>query len=229
MFWSLTPLTDDFGVGSVGNLYRRTDLDASGAGTYELITRCPLCETSGVPLPPLPSMNVVASTWKPLLAGASPDFEHIVFAHDGTGLFYTLDRADGTHTVERDDLVTGEVTEVASFDAPVADVVETTGFPPAFTIGAGCDNHHAGVVRGSDVAALAGDVAAPVSLVGRLDAHRFVVTSGGCDKPADVYVVADDGTPSTLLMRGVDAVAMRTPEPTPAPPLPEALPRSGFA
>ncbi|MFL5909758.1 MAG: hypothetical protein ACJ768_04210 [Gaiellaceae bacterium] len=79
VFWSLTPLTDDFGVGSVGNLYRRTNLDTPGAGTYEVITRCPLCETSGVPLPPLPAKNVVASTWKPLLAGASPDFEHIVF------------------------------------------------------------------------------------------------------------------------------------------------------
>ena len=67
----------------------------------------------------------------------------------------------------------------------------------------------------------------PVSVVGRLDADRFIVAVGGCNgSPADLYLVHRSGAAPTVIVRGVDTSAMRTPEPTPPPPLPVNLPQS---
>ena len=49
------------------------------------------------------------------------------------------------------------------------------------------------------------------------------VTTG---PPADLYLVHRSGAAPAVIVRGVDASAMRTPEPTPPPPLPVNLPQS---
>lgn len=166
-------------------------------------------------------------------AGPETSFEHVAFSHDGRGLYYTLDRTDGTHAVERFDLPSGRVDEMASFDAPVREVFDTRGLPLAFTVGASCPERrtlvHASEVVGSPLQPVVLGAAGPVSIVGRLDRIHFVLAVGGCDGPSDLYVVDAASGDAELLVRAVDAAAMRTPEPTPPPSLPERLPQSGFA
>lgn len=79
IFTSIRPLTSDSGVEDVGNLYRRTDLRTAGRGMYELMSACPACEATGAPLPPLADTPSVAAWFLPVLAGASPDMEHVIF------------------------------------------------------------------------------------------------------------------------------------------------------
>lgn len=66
--WS--PLTDDPMVPAATNLYLRNDLRTPGAGTYELVTACPICVS------PLPD---ISRGYLPGFAGASTDFEHLLF------------------------------------------------------------------------------------------------------------------------------------------------------
>lgn len=166
-------------------------------------------------------------------SGPESSFEHIVFAHDGLGLFYTLDRTDGTHAVERYDLTTGDVEEVASFAAPVHEVFDTPGLPLSYTVGAACADRSAETQvaggSGSPLRPIVVDAPGPASIIGRLDQDHFVVEVGGCDAPGDLYVANAATGGAELLVRSVEAAAMRTPEPTPAPALPQRLPRSGFA
>ena len=165
-------------------------------------------------------------------AGPETAFEHIVFSHDGVGLLYTLDRGD-THTVERFDLTTGGIVEMASFDAPVHEVIDTAGLPLAFTIAASCQERTVFTqVRpdaGAPVQPVVVEAGPPLTALGRLDSSRVVVAAGGCDAPSDLYVTNTVSGETRMLVRSVDAAAMRTPEPSPPPPLPDRLPQSGFA
>ena len=71
VFRAWSPLTNAPNVADVENLYLRTDLRTPGAGTYTLLTNCPLCAT---PLDP----NTSPAEF-PKLAGASSDFTHVIF------------------------------------------------------------------------------------------------------------------------------------------------------
>jgi hypothetical protein len=160
-------------------------------------------------------------------------FPHLVFARDGTSLFYSIEKKDGTHALGRYELPSGKGNPALwTGDAPVADMVELAGVPGlALTLGATCESHRAvfTALDGSLDQRLDPGVAGPVSVVGRLDADRFVVAAGGCGKPQDLYLVHRSGAVPQLLARSVDAAALRIAEPTPPPPLPANLPRSGFA
>ena len=72
-----SPITSDFGVEAVANLYRRTDLRTPGPGIYQLLTSCPLCESTRTPLPPLPIFGSLVM--QPHFAWASPDMGHVLF------------------------------------------------------------------------------------------------------------------------------------------------------
>jgi hypothetical protein len=78
VFFAWSPLTDAPSVKDVVNLYRRTDLRTPGAGQYDLITACPLCDATSTPLAPLPG-NALAAPLAPFLADASPDMRHVIF------------------------------------------------------------------------------------------------------------------------------------------------------
>ena len=78
--WS--PLTDDPNVAAVENLYRRDNLLQPGPGSYQLLSACPRCAALNRPLAPLPSgpqAIITAGNMRPVLAGASPDFSHVIF------------------------------------------------------------------------------------------------------------------------------------------------------
>jgi hypothetical protein len=74
IFRAWSPLTDDPSVARTSNLYVRDDLRTPGAGTYRLLSPCPLCDATSTPLPPLTDPSGL-----PALAGASSDFRHVVF------------------------------------------------------------------------------------------------------------------------------------------------------
>lgn len=162
-------------------------------------------------------------------------FAHLVFAHDGKELYYSIDRNDGTHTLARYNLAEGGVApELWKGDGPVANIVELGGAPGvALTVGTPCANRRAvfSTLDGSAGQPLSTGIDGPTSIVGRLDADRFVVAAGGCDSPSGLYVVrpAAGGSSPTLLVAGVDAATLRQPEPTPPPPLPTNLPKSDVA
>ena len=162
---------------------------------------------------------------------AGTSFGHIVFAHDGTGLYYSVDTSAGAHTLARFELVSGAVDPALwSGNAPIDDITELAGVPGvALTVGAACTDRRAvfSALDGTAGEALSPGVAGPVSVIGRLDADRFVVATGGCNgAPSDLYVVHRSNAAPTLIVRGVATAAMRTPEPTPPPPLPVTLPQS---
>lgn len=163
-----------------------------------------------------------------------------MFAHDGIGLCYSLDIAStgsqqGTHQVARYDLTTGQVSGARwSGSAPVdGDMVELDGVPGmGLAVGSSCATHQAvfAPADGSWGRVLSPGVPGPVSMVGRLDADRFVVAVGGCNgSSSDLYLVHASGAPPQLLVAGVEAAGMRTPEPSPPPALPPALTGPGRA
>jgi hypothetical protein len=180
------------------------------------------------------STNLGASPRLLVRAPPGTSFGHIAFAHDGTGLYYSVDGTGGTHSLARYDLAAGTVAEnLWTGTAPVAgDIVELAGAPGvALTVGASCAQRRAvfSALDGTAGTVLSVDEPGPASVVGRLDADRFVVAGGGCGAPLDLHVVRMAGGTSTVLVRSVSAAALRLPEPTPPPPLPKNLPTSGFA
>lgn len=167
-------------------------------------------------------------------APAGTTFPHLVFAHDGKDLYYSIDRNDGTHTLARYNLADGGVApSLWKGDAPVANIVALVGVSGvALTVGAVCTARRAvySSLDGTAGQPLSTGLDGPTSVVGRLDAGRFIVAAGGCNGPSNLYIVhATGGRPPTLLVAGVDAATLRQPEPTPPPPLPTNLPKSEFA
>jgi Tol biopolymer transport system component len=76
VFQSLSPVTDEPDVAGVPNLYERTDLRKSGAGTYQLLTTCPVCAQTGESLPPAVLFPISSL---PTLAGTATDRGHVIF------------------------------------------------------------------------------------------------------------------------------------------------------
>ena len=157
----------------------------------------------------------------------------LVFAHDGKTLYYSVDKADGTHSLAGMDLVTNAVTQNLWTGAvPIdGDIVELAGVQGlALTVGATCAQHTAVFLPldGTARVPLTTGESGPASVVGRLDADGFIVAAGGCGSPQDLYLVHRSGEAPQLLVKAVDNAGVRLPEP-PAPPLPQQLPRSGFA
>jgi DNA-binding beta-propeller fold protein YncE len=74
VFRTSSPVTADPMVENVGNLYERGDLRSPGAGSYNLVTACPVCES------PLTALFTGAvSNQLPRIGGASADFQHVLF------------------------------------------------------------------------------------------------------------------------------------------------------
>jgi hypothetical protein len=165
-------------------------------------------------------------------------FGHLVFAHDGTDLYYSVDRTDGSHALARYNLPTGDVAPALWTGTDrVDDIVELAGTPGvALTVGQSCQSHRAilAPLDGSPGVPLTTGTDAPTTVVGRLDRDRFLVATGGCGAPSDLSVVhaatAGAVKPApVLLVQSVDAATLRQPEPTPPPPLPKNLPAAAVA
>jgi hypothetical protein len=80
VYLAISPLTDYPDTEKVNNIYVRRDLRSSGAGVYELQSRCPGCEAPGGS--PLDGPESILAFERAIyhVAGASADFSHVVFA-----------------------------------------------------------------------------------------------------------------------------------------------------
>jgi hypothetical protein len=76
---SAVPVTGDPNVSGVGNLYLRDDLLSAGAGKYDLVSVCSLCEEEHVALSPLSGPQFAFQLFLPHLAGSSPDLSRVAF------------------------------------------------------------------------------------------------------------------------------------------------------
>jgi hypothetical protein len=65
-------------VDGVSNIYRNNALRAPGGGAYDLVSTCPLCDSTATPLPEYPH-TPNAIVLRPTLAATSPDLEHVAF------------------------------------------------------------------------------------------------------------------------------------------------------
>lgn len=74
VFRSFSPVTNAPLVANEQNLYLRGDLRTPGAGFYQLLTDCPACST---PFPPVDDPQKLDE--QSFLAGATPDFSHVIF------------------------------------------------------------------------------------------------------------------------------------------------------
>jgi hypothetical protein len=184
------------------------------------------------------------SVWMSSNRGTSPrqlvhgrlhtGFDAIAFDEGGTPLYFAAQHVDDRVDIHRLELVGATSAPVAWRGGPAEHV---TGLFPgrggnfAFTVGRDCRSSRALVVtahrpRGDE---LLSD--APARALGWLDKGHVLVASGGCGEKLDLYSVATQTLKSRLLVRGVDAAAVRRAEPYPPPPLsPEVLgARSSFA
>ena len=77
VFLAWRPLDEqDPNIDEVANLYRRDDLRQPGAGSYQLLTSCPICDRlEPEPDKPLPAVALANRPW---FAGASIDLSHIL-------------------------------------------------------------------------------------------------------------------------------------------------------
>jgi hypothetical protein len=161
-------------------------------------------------------------------------FDAIAFDEGGTSLYFAAQHVDDRVDIHRLELVGANSAPVAWRGGPaerVTDLFPGRGGNFAFTVGRDCRSSHALVVtahrpRGDE---LLPDV--PARALGWLDKGHVLVAKGGCGDRLDLYSVATQTLNSRLLVRGVDAAAVRRPEPYPPPPLsPEVLgARSSFA
>ncbi len=77
VFLGISPVTPEPSVANVPNIYLRDDLRTPGSGHYSLLSACPLCEETSTALPP--NSEIVTGGVKPYFAGASADFEQVIF------------------------------------------------------------------------------------------------------------------------------------------------------
>jgi hypothetical protein len=78
VFFASSPIGPSPGVEAVPNLYVRDDLRKAGQGSYQLVTRCPFCETEHTSLS-LFGTPLLAHYLYPRLDDESPDFGHVIF------------------------------------------------------------------------------------------------------------------------------------------------------
>lgn len=91
----------------------------------------------------------------------------------------------------------------------------------ALTVGSGCEDARALLVRRGAEARVLAD--APARAVGWLDDHTVLVATGGCGEPLDLAAV-DVGQDATApLVAGVDVAAVRLPLPDFVPTLPSGI------
>jgi hypothetical protein len=108
LFWSQASLTPDPFVSGRPNFYLRQGLRSSDAPADTLVTACPLCASSGTPLPPFSPTH---GTTVPVVAAVSADGRSVLFE---STLKLTSDATDGS--------TTGQVNVYLARDGTVQDL-----------------------------------------------------------------------------------------------------------
>lgn len=155
-------------------------------------------------------------------------FGALSFDGGGRYLFYAAQHADGHPELHRLDLTTLEIP--VFWEGEGGEEVRSVagGFTRsevAFDVGTSCDESVAMVQAGRKAQAVPAlpDEEGPTRTLGWLSEHNMLVAAGPCAGPVDVWVVGAQTGEADPVVYGVDAGAVRAPQPSPAnlPPLPE--------
>ncbi|HJP65967.1 MAG TPA: hypothetical protein VKA30_06665 [Actinomycetota bacterium] len=166
-------------------------------------------------------------------------FSSLAFNADGRYLFYGARAANGTRLLAELLLAEGRAHEgLWRGDRDVMAVLPRPAFEEdvpdlgsvLLNVGAGCADERAlfTTLDGGEGTPILPDENAPTAALGWTGPSTVLVGVGGCGTRDLWTVSAIDGTP-TLLVRGVDTAAVRVPDGTPPPPLPELGVKSDFA
>jgi hypothetical protein len=162
-------------------------------------------------------------------------FDAIAFSRDGRKLYFSAHHADGhvdLHSLALDEAAGGVPVEWRGGPHErVTDVFPGRGEAISFTVGRSCPTRRAVVVDWADPeGADALPDADSSRALGWIDDGHLLVATGACAGPFDLYSVATASLTARLLVRSVEAAAVRRPERLPPPLLPAAAgARSGFA
>jgi hypothetical protein len=143
VFYSpVTPLTEDPNVVNAKNLYRRADLRTPGAGTYDLLTACPLCEKTETELPAASEITRLT----PMLAAATPDLERIIFE---TERRLTEDTPEAANRVRLFEWANGEVKLAGRIPVSPAVSCDDVAGPPCVASDSSLAGQGAGIPSGN--------------------------------------------------------------------------------
>jgi hypothetical protein len=171
------------------------------------------------------SSNTGKKPQRLLFSKEGTKFGALAFAADGVGLYYAAVHANGTSVLHQ--LSLDKPTELrALWSAPPGQQIleirpgPTTG-ALAWTAGSSCDQSVATVqdAHGNKLTVPGGTRA--TRAIGWLDTTQVLVATGGCSGPFDLEAVEVATGSAVPLVFGVNAAGVRTPVPTPPPPLPK--------
>jgi hypothetical protein len=179
------------------------------------------------------SSNVGQNPQRLVFSEEGTTFGALAFSLDGKSLYYAAQHSDDhpeLHRITLTDTSKAPVVWHGAIGQGILDIWpggDTKSF--AFTQGKSCEEAVA-MYSTSDVASPAlPDETRPTRLLGWLDETSVLVAAGPCGGPMDLSSVNISNGEVVPLVIGVDAGAVRTPAPVPAPPLPEGIGGSGFA
>jgi hypothetical protein len=171
------------------------------------------------------STNTGATPTRLIWSNEGTIFGPIAFAPDGTTLYYAAHLANGTTMISREEIGQSRVTTglwLGKQDV-LRMVPSLDGTAIALDTGTGCDDRQALVSRldSTEGQPLLPGAAGPTSVIGWVDGSTVLVSEGGCNGPTKLWIapVALGGA-ATLVTEGVDRAAVRVPEPTPPPAIP---------
>jgi len=185
-----------------------------------------------------------SSIWMSRSTGAEPNrliwsnegtvFGPIAFGADGNALFYGVQLKDGTRMLSEADIRKAGVT--TGLWKGKENILRLLPSPDeraaALEVGSGCGDRTAtlSTLDMSSGRALLPGATAPTTVIGWVDGSTILVGEGGCDAPLNLWLVGvSPGTTPQLVAAGVDRGAVRVPDPTPVPPLPDFRTNAGFA
>lgn len=163
------------------------------------------------------------------LVFSKPDtvFSSLAFSPDGTQIWWIAQHAGAISEIHWMDLAdrTGFDTILTRGLAPTAHglLLAPSGPLIAATQGESCDDQQAMIIDADGARPAIPGSEVPTEALGWLDASTLLVSSGGCDQPAQLSVVGASGQHAVPLVDGVDIGAPRTvlhdaPTEVPAPP-----------
>jgi hypothetical protein len=161
-------------------------------------------------------------------------FGPIAFGPDGKTLYYAADLANGKRIITVAELEESRVRTGLwqGQDDVLGLLLAPGGQAMAIDAGVGCADRRAILSRldKTEGTPLMPGAAGPTSVIGWLDDATVLVGEGGCDGLMKLWRVGiGAGAEATLLVDAVDRAAVRVPDPTPTPGLPDIPVEEEFA
>jgi hypothetical protein len=171
------------------------------------------------------SSNTGAKPRRLIFSKGGTTFGALAFADDGIGFYYEALHAGGASVLH--ELSLDKPNELrALWSAPPGQQIMDIRPGPrrgslAWTAGSSCDHSVATLQDAGGKKLTVPNGVGAAHALGWLDDRRVLVATGGCSGPYDLKAVDVTSGSAVPLVFGVDTAGVRTPAPTPPPPLPK--------